>query len=987
MKAKTKKEAAGESTRQETLSTQKDTTKSLKNQEKAAKSSSSSGQIEKPDIVQKQGESPVLKPLSSDEINKGSDLKSEKKKQDAYTPLIPVSDDAPAFDKHTADYHNQKFKCYPKCSYAYHTEDGGLVGYMVRWEILQEDGVIKKEILPYIYAEHKLGGRKWISKGFPVPRPLYHLPQIVELSEAPILVCEGEKAAEAGTILFPEYISTTSPHGAKSLNQADWSVFKGRNIILCPDFDEAGQQWAEELTNICKKVGVKSTRYLFPEMFNLLRIPYFEKRLRYQEGLSPRMNVEDLFGHQEQEDNQGIEEISPSDLFSNEKEEAAKFKSNLEKPLNVKTLSEHGSEDAAYVMEEAGLLDFEDLMDFAFYCEKIAPQGYDLADALTEGWTADLMQAVINEAGGEDKIFSAVLCSQIKGFKTTGGMFTLKPSGVFCDETKVCGFIKPVASCRNIDGEQWTLLAEFIDKDFKQREIFIPLTTIVKDGSATSEMLINAGLWVNIDPKTGRQNLKYYLNQTPKERMMLVNKIGWHGQNYVLPHKTWGKPEKEKHKLYLHGSMPLYEEMGTLEQWTQEIGRYLKGNSRLIFSVCMNLTSSFLTPLGRQNFGVHYIGNSSIGKSTILYVVASIFGAEVKSWRTTDNCAEAWAREANDNIFFLDELGKAPNASVVSEMLYMLGDGQGKGRLDRLGAPREVTKFKTFVLSSGEMSIEDKMREGFGKRTFYAGQSVRLAQIQADAGKKMGIYENLHGFKNGARLSDHLVKASLKYRGTLGDAWISYCCSHYHEVLEKAERYAQFWMDKYHLEDGTDGQVLRVKGHYAYIAALGEIAIEQKLLRLEEGDAQEATAILFNDWLNQRGGIESHEDMEVVKKLVSFIEEHGSSRFENPWNTGEDGQTGMERPNNEKINNRAGFRKFVDDQYIYYFLPVVFTRDILDGAKGTTQKARLKKLADAGYIQTSIEKKEGKDMMRYSKTERIPSHGVKKVYVVELPAD
>lgn len=38
-------------------------------------------------------------------------------------------------------------------------------------------------------------------------------------------------------------------------------------------------------------------------------------------------------------------------------------------------------------------------------------------------------------------------------------------------------------------------------------------------------------------------------------------------------------------------------------------------------------------------------------------------------------------------------------------------------------------------------------------------------------------------------------------------------------------------------------------------------------------------------------------------------------------------------------------------------------------------------------IFTTSEKKEGKDMMRYSKTERIPSHGVQKVYVVQLPAD
>ena len=905
------------------------------------------------------------KPLSHEELAKGEELQG--KTQEEFQILIPVPEDAEPFDQESTSRLNQHFGFYPTVFYDYHTSEGGLIGYIVRWDIPQKDGTIEKEIRPYVYVQYSTGYREWKCKGFPNPRPLYKLHELFERPDDIVLICEGEKATEAGAHLFPCYVTTTSPHGAKSIAQADWSSLKGRDVIICPDFDDPGQKWAEELTNICQKVGVKSIRYLFPEIFHLLRIPYFEKIRKQTEGIFPRISVEKMFDNKDDIEDVQIEEIIC--------------------PADIEHISQYVSQDVALIMEDACLFSYTDIDNMPYDTQRIPPQGYDLADAQKEGWTPQLIKALIGSLPDENKLFSGVLCSQLKPIKTEAGQYILKPAGVFWEDKKICAFLNPIASCRTLNGDQWTLLVEFIDKDFKKREIFIPNKLLPKDGSALSELLIDSGLWINVDPKAGRQNLKYYLNQTPKERMVLVNKIGWHGQNYVFPDKAWGKPEREKHKLYIQGTMPIYEEIGTIDQWTQEIGKYLQGNSRLIFGVSMGLASSLLTPLGRQNFGVHYIGYSSIGKSTILYVVASIFGAEVKSWRTTDNCAEAWAREANDNIFFLDELGKAPNASVVSEMLYMLGDGQGKGRANRFGDARDVTKFKTYPQSTGEMSFEDKMRQGFGKRNFFAGQSVRLAQIQADAGQGMGIYENLHGFKNGALLSDHLVKSSLKYRGTLGDAWLSYCCQNYNDVLKKAECYAQIWMDKYPLENGTDGQVIRVKGHFAHIAAIGEMAIEQKLLPLKSGDVYEAVAILFNDWLNQRGGVESHEDMEVVQKLISFIEEHGSSRFENPWNAGEDEQTGRERPNNEKVFDRAGFRKFVDEQYTYYFLSTVFTRDILDGAKGASQKARLKKLADSGYIQTTTEKKEGKDMNRYSKTERIPSHGVKKVYVVRMPAE
>lgn len=938
--------------------------------------------------VEEKGFAPIDR-LTPEELAKGKQLHHDKKEENLKI-LIPVPEEAEPFDQETPAFMNQIFGYYPTAYYAYHTQEGKLAGYMVRWEIPQEDGSFDKQMRPYIYAEDRRGNKQWRCKGFPTPRPLYHLPELYQRPNAPILICEGEKTADAGGVLFPDYVSTTSPHGAKSLRQADWSHVRGKKVIISPDFDTPGQDWCETLTELCKKAGASSIQYCFPEMFHILRLAYFENLYKASQSMQPRINVEKLFSpplSPEEHDNEGEGEEAEDNDVTPEKEnettenDSCKAETPQQKPLTVKAITENASEDVAMVIEEAEFYD-ADMFDLPFDPQGITPQGYDLADVLKEGWTANTIKVVIEEAGGEDKIFPARLVTHLKKIKTAIGIFILKTGGVYLDGTKICGFLRAIASCRNEESQQWTLLVEFVDKDSKMRELLIPMTAIVKDGSGITEMLSDAGLWVNVDPKEGRQNIKYYLNQTPKERRVLVRKVGWYQQNYVLPHKTWGEEVKEKHVFHTKGKLPTYEEKGTLEEWNQQIGAYLEGNSRLLSGVCMTLASTLLTPLGRQNFGFHHIGNSSIGKSTILAVVSSVFGTEVKTWRTTDNCAESWMRDCNDNIMCMDELGKAPSASVVSEMLYLLGDGQGKGRANIHGDAKEVTQFKSYVLTSGEMGFEEKMQQGFGKRTFYAGQSVRIAEIQSDAGKGWGIYENLYTFKNGAELSDHLVKASSLYRGTLGDTWLTYVAEQYHSVLKKAEEYAALWLQQCPLEQGIDGQVIRVMGHLSLMAAVGEVVIEAQILPCAKGSAFNALKIILNDWLRQRGGVESHENMEVVKKLTMFIEEHGSSRFGNPWNTTEDEQTGLERADNEKIINRAGFRQFVDGRYIYYFLSNVFTRDILGGAKGATQKALLRKLAKEGYIQAIKEKRVDRDVEVYSQRVHIPSYGTQRVYII-----
>ena len=81
---------------------------------------------------------------------------------------------------------------------------------------------------------------------------------------------------------------------------------------------------------------------------------------------------------------------------------------------------------------------------------------------------------------------------------------------------------------------------------------------------------------------------------------------------------------------------------------------------------------------------------------------------------------------------------------------------------------RQTTDQKTWrnlILSTGEINPESLIGD---RAQWKAGNHVRLPDIQAEA--RYGIYDTLHGFADGAKLSEHINQATAKQRGTAGRA-------------------------------------------------------------------------------------------------------------------------------------------------------------------------------------------------------------------------
>ena len=107
-------------------------------------------------------------------------------------------------------------------------------------------------------------GSQWLWKAPPAPRPLYNLDALQQRPNAPVLIVEGEKTADAAAKLFPSAIAITWPSGCKAYAKADWLPIKGRRCTLWPDADAVGRDAMAKLAIHLLKAGAAQVRIIQP---------------------------------------------------------------------------------------------------------------------------------------------------------------------------------------------------------------------------------------------------------------------------------------------------------------------------------------------------------------------------------------------------------------------------------------------------------------------------------------------------------------------------------------------------------------------------------------------------------------------------------------------------------------------------------------------------------------------------------------------------
>jgi len=459
---------------------------------------------------------------------------SEEKKEKI--PIFPVPTDAPPCNFMIPGMGK------PVALYPYYNVEGQLLGYIARFETIDpETGERQKKIFPVCYCELPGGKRGWRSVGMPKPRPLYNQPEIRARAEAPMLVCEGEKAAEAGKLLFPDYVSTTPMHGAQSPQHTDWSPVKGRIVIISTDHDAAGAAFGDAVYDLCMAAGAK----------RVLHLPA---------------------------------------------EELGKFQFADGQPLRR---------------------------------EEPVAQGFDIADLLAEGWTARDVSTI---ASLINLPLPYIKQSHLHALQASmGNAFRVTPRGVeYAKEGEdelgnpvtewhwFCSYLAITHQTRDTQGQNWGVILELTDNDGNRKEYIMPMSMLAGDGVAYREELLSRGL--RLAPKANNTLHNYINLSSPKARATCVQRPGWHQSNFIVHGHVYGPASRERIVLQQDAPQAALKQQGTLEQWQQHVGALCTGNSRLMLAISAALCGPLLHPLGEENFGLHFAGGSSVGKTTALLV-------------------------------------------------------------------------------------------------------------------------------------------------------------------------------------------------------------------------------------------------------------------------------------------------------------------------------------------------------------------------------
>ncbi|MHB8915018.1 MAG: DUF927 domain-containing protein [Thiobacillus sp.] len=525
----------------------------------------------------------------------------------------------------------------------------------------------------------------------------------------------------------------------------------------------------------------------------------------------------------------------------------------------------------------------------------------------------------------------------------------------------ICTPLHVVAMTRDENSGDWGRMLEWLDDDSKKHQWAMPLELMEGDGSEVRRELAKLGL--NISPNPNARNLlAAFIKVWPVERRACcVNRLGWYGDVFVRPAESIGKFSELVVFQNAHAIEPAYSESGTADEWRDSVARLAQGNSRIVFALSTAFAGPLVSIAGEDSGGFHFRGASSSGKSTALKVAASVWGKPssfVRLWRGTVNGLEGLAALHNDSLLILDEIGQVDPAAA-GDSAYLLANGQGKARATRNGLARAPQRWRLFFLSAGEESLSAIMEKS-GKKSS-AGQEIRLADIEADAGAGMGIFEILHNLPSACALASTIKEASDRHYGTVGKKWLTYLVVN-RAKLEAliADGIKTFLTEA--LPAGATGQVERVARRFALVAVAGELATAYKLTGWQKGEATQAAHACCATWLEGFGGNGNHEERVILAQVRAFFEMHGASRFED-----------IKALNDQRILNRAGYyRTGVVGEREFLVLPEVFRREV---CKDFDVKTVKKVLTAAGLL---LPDKEG----RPSQVARLPGLSSSRVYVI-----
>jgi putative DNA primase/helicase len=494
-----------------------------------------------------------------------------------------------------------------------------------------------------------------------------------------------------------------------------------------------------------------------------------------------------------------------------------------------------------------------------------------------------------------------------------------------------------VGRVRDPRSEGWARLLSWKDDDRRDHEYAVSDSDLHGDISTLCATLARLGLKVTTGPN--RNYFVQYLNSRKiKDRITIVPRTGWHVLDdkkvFALPGEGIGIEGRVI--LAADVTASHYGASGSLERWQGSVAKLAQDHSRARFAIASAFVSPLLAITDSDGGGINLKGPSTIGKTTLLCAAASVWGKGdergfIRTWRGTGNGIEAAATQFSDTFLPLDEIGVA-SGREVGNVVYSIASGIGKQRANRDGSAKIPNTWRIFVLSTGEISIADKIREG-GERA-RAGQEIRILDLEADAGKGLGVFD---AGADPESLARDLKQAAVTYYGTAGPAFIKAIIANGADEVAKIVQESRDAFRTLVAGDVQSGQILRTANRLGLIAAAGELAIQFGILPWAEGSVTKGVAEAFQSWHADRGGNDPTEIHMAIEQIGGTLERFGDSRFDRA----------TPGPDTRPVLDRLGYTHGDGDDRQWWILPGPWRETF---CQGFDAKATAKALIERGML-------------------------------------
>ena len=304
------------------------------------------------------------------------------------------------------------------------------------------------------------------------------------------------------------------------------------------------------------------------------------------------------------------------------------------------------------------------------------------------------------------------------------------------------------------------------------------------------------------------------------------SQMGWVGNKGFLCGKKWITENKSRTNVSFHGEEHSDEFLarsicasGEFSEWRDvfisEVSRY----PRVAIAAYASLAPVIMNLIDAPGFAVDWSYRTSSGKTTTMRIAASVWGnaderggSIIGSWDSTQVYIERRAAMFNGIPLILDESKRVRWPNMVPNVIYMVANGQGRGRGKKSGGVQSLKRFRTVLLSTGEQRLTDFSRDG--------GLATRVVSFW---GSPFG--ETSDDTKESIDKINGVLRGNYGHAGPMFAEWV---VNNTERVLEVAKRKSEFEDDFKRVvsSDIDSGISFRLAEYIAVLRITEELVME-----------------------------------------------------------------------------------------------------------------------------------------------------------------